>query len=710
MKSILRLFAIVVGAVLLIIGGLAAYLALMFDINDYRDHLTAEVRKQTGRDLSIDGRIGLSVFPWLGVEMEDVTLGEAPGWGDEPFAVVRKLEARARFLPLLSGQVDVDRVRVEGLAVRVVKDENGRFNWSDLMEGSEGGTSRDSGPGERRPRQAGTPAAVLALGGLDVVDSSLQWLDRQQGVAHSLTGIELSVDAVRVGEPFEFALGFDARSDAPAMDGRVELAGRVTVQPERQHVAVAGLVMKLDASGVDVPGDRQSVSVRSNLAFDGGAGKLTLSQLVLELAGLKGAGQLEVSGLGDAPRVDGPLAFEAFSPRTVMQALGQAVPATRDPAVLSRASLSMRVDGSAERVMLRELDLRLDDSRLTGELGLLDVSRGALGFDLALDTLDLDRYLPPDTPKAAASPGAAAGAVGRDEPSLNALRELDLDGKLSIAQLTASGLRVSDVRLTARAQGGQLRLSPVNARLYGGSYSGNISLDARRATPRLNLDETLSGLQIAGLLADLTGEEARLTGQGDVRMRLQADGLSDAALRQSLAGTVNLRFADGALKGVNVAQFLREASARLRGQPVPPESGPNQTDFTDLSATLNIASGIVRNDDFVLRSPLLRVGGAGTANLVNEQLDYLVRASLVGSLEGQGGAERDALRGVTVPIRVSGSFDAPRYALDVETLIRENLSERARERVQEKVEERVLERVPAELQDNLRRSLRGLVR
>ncbi len=423
------------------------------------------------------------------------------------------------------------------------------------------------------------------------------------------------------------------------------------------------------------------------------------------MLGLRLEGSLNGKDLSANPSVSGRLSAPRFDPKAVIRALGEAAPVTSDASALTSAGLSLALEASSQSLMLHDIDLQLDDSRLRGEAGLVDLSKQSVRFDLALDAIDLDRYLPPDAPEGAATPGAAAGAAASGAPP-EALRALDMQGRLRIGRLVASGLTVSEIEINTRAEGGLIRLAPMSAALYGGRYAGNVQLDARRAPLRITMDESLSGVQIGSLLRDLTGAEERLTGRGDLRARLQADGTTEQEVRRTLNGNAEFRFSDGAVKGVNVAQYLREAAARLRGQPVPAESGPNQTDFTELSGTVRIASGVARNDDLAMRSPLLRVSGDGSANLVSEQIDYRIRASLVGSLEGQGGADRDALRGVTVPIRVGGSFDRPTYALDVETLIAENLSTRARERI----EERVLERAPQELQQELRRGLRGLLR
>lgn len=700
MKALFRTFAVLVGVLLLVIGLASAYLALVFDANDYRDHLSAEVERQTGRELRIDGEIGLSVFPWLGVELEGVSLGDAAGFGDEPFVRVGRAQVRAQFIPLLRGEVDVDRLVLEGLEVKLARDAEGRFNWADLIDTQ----TDDAGDRDRRqPGAIGT--GVLAIGGVEVRSARLVWQDAQAGVRHELSGLDLLTDAIRPAEPFDVSLGFDLALDEPAMRGRFDLSGKVTAWPDRERVEVAALSLRFDGTGDGLPGGRQQLALSGDAALDLAADTIVLSSLVLEALGVRLDGRIDGAGLRESPAFAGRLSTTGFDPRAVLRSLGESAPVTADPTALGRASLSLDLEATPDSIMLRDIDLRLDDSRLSGEAGVADLSRQALRFDLVLDAIDIDRYLPPDAPDGAATPGSAAGAAAGGAPP-EALRELDMQGRLRIGSLVVSGLSVSDIDINARAEGGLVRLAPMSAALYGGRYAGNVQLDARRTPLRITMDESLSGVQIGSLLRDLTGAEERLTGRGDLRARLQADGTSEQDIRRTLNGNAEFRFSDGAVKGVNVAQYLREASARLRGQPAPPEAGPNQTDFSDLSGTVRFASGVARNDDLSLRSPLLRVSGDGSANLVSEQIDYRIRATLVGTLEGQGGAERDALRGVTVPIRVGGSFDRPTYALDVETLIAENISTRARERI----EERVLERAPQELQENLRRGLRGLLR
>ncbi|MGL1833962.1 AsmA family protein [Rhodocyclaceae bacterium SMB388] len=707
MKAALRITVFLVAALVVLFGVVAAYLLLVFDPNDYRDRIAAEVRQQTGRELVIAGDIGLSVFPWLGVEVERLRLGDAPGFGDEPFASVERAELRARLLPLLGGDIDVDRVVLHGLALRLVRDADGRGNWEDLAgdaqpQAAPSGDRRD-GPDLR------IGAAAFAVGEVEIESASVSLDDRQAGVRHEVSNLSLRSGEIRPGVAFPLEIGLDVASSAPDLRGRLDLTGKVSIRPEPAAVTVEGFTLRLAGVGDALPGGRLDVAVGADVAFDVAAGSLQVKDLSVAALGLEATGALRATGLADArPSANGTIAIATFNPRELLRALGQPVPDMADPNALTRADLWSDFTVDPTSLALSDLALHLDDSTLQGSAGLSDLATQAMRFDLALDRIDLDRYLPPATgagsasAPAVATPGAAAAAAGPPE----ALRDLTLAGRLRVGTLKLAGLQLSELDINANAADGVMRLAPLGASLYQGRYAGNVVLDASGRQMRLSLDESLTGVQIGPLLRDLTGQSERLTGQANLRARLQAVGNDGDAMTRSLGGNAEFRFADGAVKGVNVAQYMREAAARLRGQPVPAESGPSQTDFTDMVGTVQIANGVARNQDLLVRSPLLRVAGEGSVDLGNRQIDYRIQASVVGTLAGQGGADLEALRGVTVPIRVTGSFDSPQYRLDVERLLAEGAKQQARDRIEQQIQDRV----PENLQENLRRGLRGLIR
>ena len=706
MRTVLRIVGGLVALLLLIIAVLAAYLAFVFDPNDYRERIAREVEERTGRNFAIEGDLALSVFPWIGIELEGAHFGNAEGFGPEPFASMGEIEVRARLIPLLRSELEVDRIVLRDVSLALERDASGRTNWADLVAAGDEETPTGeaaAAPEADDPSADATARAVaaFAISGIDVENARVTWHDRESDTRYEVSRLRLRSGEIRPGTRFPLELNFDFATSEPALEGQVVVRGDVLLDEGGERLSIEGLRLDVDAAGETLPGGEAELRLAANPVFDLGAGTFDAGPVEIGAYGVKIEGNVEGEGLnGDAPQFAGALQIPTFNPREMLRELDIEVPETADDSALSEASLAAQFTATTNSIVLEPVQIRLDQSTLEGRLAVADFARQALRFDLALDAIDADRYLPPQQDTAAATPGAAAVAI---DPAM--LRDLDLEGRLRIGELTLSGLTVRDIELNARGANGVLDLSPLSARLYDGEYAGNVRLDGSGSQLAVRLDERLEGIQIGPLLRDLTDADERLTGRASLAAQLNARGNEVDDLMATLSGDADFRFEDGAIQGVNIAAYLREAQARLRGEPAPEVREPNQTDFSALTGTLQIAEGVVNNRDLDIRSPLLRVAGEGSANLVNESIDYLLRASVVATLEGQGGAGLSDLRGVTVPIRVSGTFDNPRYALDIESLLRDNVRERARE----EVEERLREHVPEDVEERLRRGLGGLL-
>ena len=259
---------------------------------------------------------------------------------------------------------------------------------------------------------------------------------------------------------------------------------------------------------------------------------------------------------------------------------------------------------------------------------------------------------------------------------------LDVDGRLSVGKLTAARARLSDIQLRLMAKDGQLRLHPASAALYGGSYRGDLRLDARGATPRLALDASLADVQAGPLLKDVLGKEA-LLGNANAHATLTAQGSESSALLNTLNGKARVNVDHGALKGINLGQLLREAYAKLKHLPPPPKS-TEQTDFAVLSASATIAKGVVRNRDLTADAPALHLAGEGTVDLPQRRIDYRLTATLLKDLAGQHPDEGAVLKGLPVPIRITGGFDKPEVALDLKPLLAAKAKQALKQEVKKK--------------------------
>lgn len=114
MKWIKRLLALI-AILLLLVVIVAIYLVATFDANDYKERIEAEVRDATGRELTLEGPIGLTLFPNLGLRLEEARLGNAEGFGDDPFAELDVVDVSLAVMPLLRRELDVRHIEADGV-------------------------------------------------------------------------------------------------------------------------------------------------------------------------------------------------------------------------------------------------------------------------------------------------------------------------------------------------------------------------------------------------------------------------------------------------------------------------------------------------------------------------------------------------------------------------------------------------------------------
>jgi AsmA protein len=473
---------------------------------------------------------------------------------------------------------------------------------------------------------------------------------------------EAVVDTVRVrGLRANLVKGKDGRlnvEDLAGAPGAKEAPAPKGAQPG----------FKVDVAGVDIE--------NATIAYtDQAAGtKVTLTRLNLKTGriapGVPSRVELSVNIQGSQPKLDMQAGLKTrltFNPGQQSIALEdlavEAKGAAADFKSLAfQATGGATVDGAKERAQA-QLAGKFDETSFKARLGIDGFATPAIRFDVEMDRLDVDRYLAP-----APAGGQQKPAAGGPEPrfDLTGLRALRAEGTLKIGSLKANNVKGSNVQLAVKANGGRVNLDPVTADFYQGKLASAITINAAPATPTFAVRHRFNGISVGPLVKDLADSDL-LEGKGDIAADVTSQGNTVSALKKALAGTASLKLADGALKGIDIGGSIRDAKARLgalRGEQTQAADKSQKTDFSELTATFRIANGVARNNDLDMKSPLLRVGGEGEINIGADSLNYLVKASIVGTSKGQGGRELEDLRGVTVPVRVSGPLASPSYKLD----------------------------------------------
>lgn len=501
------------------------------------------------------------------------------------------------------------------------------------------------------------------------------------------------------------ALSFNGKTADLGADGKLAL--KLVADLAEGVFDAQDLALEAKAGGSAIPGGTQTLKFGGRAQFNQKAGALRLDEGRIETAGLVVTATLRGEGLkGERPRLSGPVKIAPFSPRSLLKTLGMTLE-TADAKALTTASLDARYAGSFSAATLDDLTLKFDDSTLTGRLAVTDFASQALQFALRLDAIDADRYLPPKPKEAAKPTGGGSQDINAIELPTAVLDAINADGTLDVGRLKINGLQMSDVRLKLSGSGKAPKTQEVTAKLYG----GDISLSNRYAsagTPTFALRTQLNALQAAPFLQDLLGKDY-VSGLGNVDLDLSSRGTTVGELRKTLNGRVAVKAQNGAVKGFNLGQILRKGEALLAGQAAPAETGPLETDFAAITATATIVNGVLKTDDLTAASPLFRLAGSGEIDLARETIRFLAKPTVVETSAGQGGKGLDQLRGLTIPIEISGNLFSPKYKLGIEDALKARARDALKDRIAEELkltpdqpaEEQIRQRLNEKLGDLL---------
>lgn len=708
MSKPFKIFLWVVAAIVALLLVAVTVLVLTFDPNDYRDDIERIVQRKTGRELQIEGDLALSVFPWLGVELGRTTLADAPGFGDTPMAKIEGVDVRVKLVPLLfDRKIEVGTVELEGMTLNLARNAQGSSNWDDLVEVlAEDAEQAEQAEPQPEPAGGGIDLSDVGIGSVVVSDASLVYDDRQAQQRYAVHSLNLETGELRFDEPIKLKLDFVFDSEQPQLSAKVDLVGLIGADFAAQYYSLDKLTLNVLATGEAIPGGEQQLELTGSARYDAKAGTMAVSDGRLEVAGITLRLGAEGSGLnGGTPQIRGSLSADSFSPRNVLDTLQIEIPAPRDDSVLQKASLDVSFSSNLSSAALPEIRLQLDDTTVTGHATVKDFDTQAIGFGLKLDRIDVDRYLPPETPEDPAPAGdGPAQDIDAIEIPVELLEQFNATGTLEIGRLQISGLTMQDVRLELSAPRQARKTVALDARLYGGSVSTRTQITPG-PTPRYDTDTRLDSIAVGPLLSDYAGE-ALLTGSGEVSLQLATQGRTVGELRRALDGNAALALVDGAIKGFNIGQAIRRARAALQGEQFS-ASEPAQTDFAALEASGTITDGVFRTSTVDLKNPLFRLSGEGEVDLVEERIDFLAKPTIVATSTGQGGKELEELSGLTIPVRVEGPLNSPELSLDLADALKARARDRAREELEEH-EDEIREKLDEKLGSGAADVLRGL--
>lgn len=691
MKKVLLFLSAPIAAVLIAILALVVFV----NPNQFKPLIIEQAKAQTGFDLTIDGDISWSFFPHLGFSIgKTQVLNPATGFKQAQVVKFDEAALDISVLPLLEKRLNIGNVTLNGADIFIQKLKNGRSNLDIVKQSAEDNASQPKDEIAEKPStETANPASEspwnVSLEGITVNNAKLVMLDQTSNSNLTLSDVNFSLSQ----------FSFDEWSKAEF---------NITGKQNQQSFSAAG---KTEFKLSQDLSDYQLRGTDIEAQFKDPSTDIKKAQFTLESFQFNSVSKmaLSVNGTVSGMNIDINQSASIMLDKEMTQVKVQNMTVTGkvdgktlplNPIVIDMNS-DVRFDLTKKYLDVTLKKLGVNELAFDGSAQVsLAPAIPKIVFDLHSPEINVDALLkqmeqPTSSTKSETTAKASTSKTSKTvstqtEPDLSATRTLDVTGKVTIDKLTASNAKMQNVQTQFKVNRGVIDLQKFAANLYNGSVSANAKIDARKEVATYTVHKEVKGVQVQPLLKDVADMDF-VSGTGNISADLKGKSLIVDKAKQNLAGVVKINFADGSFYGVNVAHEIRSVQAIFKGQKAEKDT-VKKTDFSAVTATMNLSKGVMTTNDLSAQSPLLRILGKGQANYVNETVDFLVKTSLVGTLKGQGGKNTEELKDITLPISIKGTWAEPKIRPDLNSALDDQTKQKAKaeiERAKEKAQKEV---------------------
>ena len=594
---------IVGGIVVVLVAVVVAGVAIVstMDFNQYKGLIMAEAEKATGRKLQIDGDLKLQVSLTPAIAVNGVSFANAE-WGSRPqMATVKEFAAEVSVIPLLSGQIVVNRLVIEGVDLLAETNKDGVGNW-------EFNTADKSAPAE-------SGGGSMALPSVDKV---------------RMTDIKVTYKDGMTGEEYRVALD-ELMAEAGSVDAPVKM----------------DLKGSLNEKDFDVSGTLGSVA---QMASSDGVYPVDLKATML---GIVTSYRGKLGTPGGKLNLDGDFAVLVKSIKSTLSEAAEIAPQVKDVPEIGADAVDLKgkVAYDGNNASIAGMTLSIGKTDMAGNVkASLGGARPSVDVSLTSNYIDLDELLPPSKEEARREEKASDGRVFPKDPlPLDGLKAADAKVAFDGKKISIQGNEIDDVSVRLTLKGGNLQIDPLAATVVGTKISGKAGLNGAAATPVLTANLNASDLDYGELLKQ-RGMTDIATGKLDADIDVKGAGDSVRAIMASLDGILFVRTENGKIDSSALNIVSSDVMSALPGF--------NSKDDKTLKCgviNFDIKQGIANAKAIVFETGGLSAIGVGTADLREEKLNLVIDPR----------AKQTSLASAAVvPIAITGTFLNPEWALD----------------------------------------------
>ncbi len=643
----LRYALIAVAAVIVIAGGAVAVMIARFDPNEYKGQIVQAVKQATGRDLALNGRIGLKTSLTPTLQLQDAALSNPPGFSRPQMVTLQRLELQLALLPLLSRHVEIERLVLIQPDILLETDAAGHNNWTFTPE--KPAPSEPATPKDPAARQAATAPSIF-IGAIAIRNGIVAMRDGKSGARQTIAVPAFDGGAKSPADPMHLtaaivdnAVTFDVTADTGSLSALQNPAA-----PSWPFTVALGITgAALGDTTVKITGSAGSPAMLTS-----GKPAAYPIDLTIQSAGA----MISAKGsIADANALSGAkIALSARIPDLagLSPLAGRPLPAVKDVALTTTVT---DTDGGLRNgVALHDIALTSSAADLAGDIAVRMVGKQSIRATLKSNRIDADALETAAENKPAAKPTAAVPApppkpankrVFSDQKlPLDLLNATDADVTLAVADLRSGGVDYKAVTAHGVVKDGKLTVDPLSADVPGGHLAGTVLAEAQ--PPGVHVTLHAPGLALTSLLA-LAHQHAFASGNLEVLADLQGSGDSPHAIASTLDGYLGLAVANGQIDGTVIGGLFGDVLNTVNGIGLTGKKDGNA--LKCFAVRMDANHGIGTFKALALDSASLTMTGGGSVNLGAETLDMAVRPQV-----RAGGA------GVlSVPLTINGPMTAP---------------------------------------------------
>ena len=673
----MRKVLIAIGIIILVLIVAVVVFAATFNVNRYRGTIQSELQKRLGRNVTL-GDLHLSVFPPR-FRVQNLAISDDPAYNSQkPFVQAQELDVSVKLMPLLHKSVEIDSLELQRPNVELIKNAQGTWNFASL--GNSPGTTGSSpsntpnkepakAPGNPSPQTSGgtknkpspqgsekSGQEQFSLGKLAITDGQLALTDMQTHTPRTVYDhIDVTLKNFAPNQPFSL----DAAAHLPGPgnqevrlqgDGGPIVQGQPAMTPfhgtlNLKQVGVAGLAKFLNSPAlVNTDG-----TLSGSTKIDSASGKMSANgQMLVQNAKVHGI------DLGYPIAADYNVADDVASDLLSIH-----------NANLKLGTTPVAINGTVNSKLTPAI---LDLHVKANNVSIAEAARLASAAGVAF------------------APGTdVTGNVNADIQARGPANKPALNGLVNARNVQMSGkdipqpVQVPALNLTLTPT--EIRSDNFNVTSAGTTVATQFTLrqylaktplvDATLKAPNASLPALLSMAKAYGV----KGVD-KLNGQGTLNLDAHASGplqsLSSNDIMRALNGTMNLNFNNVRYSGADISHQLASIAGFLKMNP----SDKGFTDILKMTGNVLVKNGIAQTNNLQALMDIGNIGITGTANLVDQSMNLHVLAVLSKDFSqkmggtGIGGYLQTALANnqgeLVIPAVVTGTFESPRFAPDVQ--------------------------------------------